>query len=311
MARGLIGKAIRGAASGLNQSLPLIQENQRQKNRMELQGHIEAATAKRDKVLAQYRQQEQAQQNEFVSGENQADRDLRQDQSHIENSFALARLGNDSARTRAQLEQIQVAVESSKLDLEDRQRLNSLITRYGQMDPDQREDAVEEMLLLQGKDPRLENEFRVVKQFDDLGNANGEVLVELSPTGSAHRRIDVNNMGGPDDGGGIPQAAIQELLSDPSAQTAAEFDEIFGAGAAEQILGQAPQQDDQSADQASVSQPDMSNVQPAPASFDPPVELGRGLISGPPELLAANGRMPSRLQYPSRLLGSGPGQGGR
>lgn len=38
-------------------------------------------------------------------------------------------------------------------------------------------------------------------------------------------------------GGGIPSDAVQELMADPSPEAQAEFDEIFGPGAAQRVLG--------------------------------------------------------------------------
>lgn len=217
MARGLIGKAVRGSADGLNKSLPLIAENQRHENRMAEQEYATKALATRDARLAQFATDRQAADQEFAGGQNQLDRDARQAQYDAQNAFALAGLANDNQRTSAQIRQINAAIESSELALEDQRELRDLMESYGSLEPEQRTNAIDRILLLQGKDPRLENEFRVVKQYDNDGYQIGEALVELSPGGSAHRRIDVGSLpsssgAGGGGGGQIPDADIQAIL---------------------------------------------------------------------------------------------------
>lgn len=172
MARGIIGKAIRGAASA---GVPMLIE-QEKNNQL----------AKREKVLMeiqqQYKAQDRAADQAFTAGQNQLDRDQRatEFQAGREDSRAQLDMQRDELGMRREqldltAQQIQQTMEAGNLGIIEQKRLQGL---YDIIANPQAEDAeiTRAITVLNGLKGQNPDKYQAITLYGDDVDANGNQL---------------------------------------------------------------------------------------------------------------------------------------
>jgi hypothetical protein len=212
--------------------------------------------AQRDAKLRQYQvedrdvqianQNQQAQLNR-EQDQGQFDAQMRQRATEFDASNAL-----DERRTRVQersgdlegqrvgklMEQLDVAIQSDQIALQDRQALQKLFSEFEAAEtPEAQDKLLTNILARQGKERKEPYRFIEGTSVDPDTAERISTLIRVNESTGEYEFI--GSGGGAPGGSGMmapPQGAIDELLKDPSPEAIAEFNEVFGAGAAEGLL---------------------------------------------------------------------------
>ena len=195
MARGIVGKFLKGAAAGAQQALPMMLEKSRN-----------AAIAARDATMREYAKEDQATQNTFTAGQNQLQMDQRKTEftaeqtdgdrartdlaTYQDKQFGLQERGvgmeeeklkMDTASWSKLMEKAQIDVDSGKLSLKALQQIDDLNTQLlAAKTPEERAAIFTNLLNLQGK-----SEKGFEKMSGGIDPVTGEVIQYILSTNIA------------------------------------------------------------------------------------------------------------------------------
>lgn len=252
MARGIIGKMIRGAAQT---GVPMLVEQAKNEQ-------LEKREIRLENLRSQNQQAATSQAQGFAAGENALDRKARAGefaatQANSDRQFGLQekQFGLQQEQFDAEKQQNVLKLEELNLSLADKKRASQFmdIIYNPESTPEDRSRAASILNAASGKGtPGFE--FKTIDQFDDTGMRTGQKAINWDPLTGTGSEVKMVGGGAPSN---IPQGAIDALLSEPTPERIAAFNQKYGQGLASEYLPDSSSIDGQasSTEPAAAAQP--------------------------------------------------------